>query len=79
MPKASKPEASVSTSTAADIDGRGTALTTQTILEDRTDSPEVLPMVEYDVVDHGVVDKHGTVLTTVMEPVGGFPKAEVSE
>lgn len=80
MAKAAKDNVEVTANAhVEDIDGRGTARTTQTIVEDRTENPEVRPVVEYEVVEHGVIDGHGTVLTTVMEPVGGFPKAEVSE
>lgn len=61
-----------------DIDGRGTARTTQTIVEDRTEAPEERPVVEYEAVHAADIDKHGTTLTTYMEPVGGFV-GEVSE
>ena len=57
-----------------------TEVSTKTVVEDRTEAPEVRPVVEYEVEHKDDIDQHGTMLTTYGEPVGGFPEeAEVSE
>ena len=55
-----------------------TEIETKTVVEDRTEAPEMRPVMEYHSEDKEL--DGGTVLTTFMEPVGGFPgEAEASE
>lgn len=55
-----------------------TEVKTRTVVEDRTEAPEIRPVVEYHAEDKAL--DGGTILTTFMEPVGGFPgEAEASE
>jgi hypothetical protein len=54
-----------------------TSVQTQTVVEDRTENPEVRPMVEYEA-EHQELDG-GTMLTTYMHPVGGFPGEEQAD
>jgi hypothetical protein len=49
----------------------GTVVTTNTVVEDRTEKPEVAADIEYE--SESVELDGGTILTTHGEPVGGRP------
>jgi hypothetical protein len=52
----------------------GTIRETNTVYEDRTLNPSRDEVIEYEAVTTEL--DGGTVLTTYMDPVGGFPEAE---